>query len=426
MTQEKQSKKLAQVVGWSAFQSAFKVLANFAMGKFVAHLAGPSGIAILGQFINLTTLAQTSTGGSLQNGLIQGLSVEDQNSDGEATVFNTGLSISILLTVIVSIVWIFAYPMLRTHLIPEDFPSWVYYSFPVSLFFSSGIFLVVSYYSAKRNYKLNAFTNIIQNVFILVLFLTLGKIGGLYGACAGLFLGQIPSFLLIWRFFRKDFRSKISFAMPGKDAGGLWNFSLLAIYSAFATQIMMILIRTLFFNGNQVEEGGLWESLQRISNLWVPVISVVFTSHLLPKLSESSTKKSFLNQTAYSLAISGGLIIAFSIGVFLTKSWLIELLFSKDFNKVSDVIGVHLLGDILKAMTWTLAYALLSRKKAIALIALDLGFNILYYFLAQWFFNEQGLGGVVYAYPLAMLINFVATAAVWLQTLMQEPETTIE
>ncbi len=414
-------KNFVRALSWSVLQSAVKVVGNFTMGKLVALWFGPAGLAMVGQFQNLFFLQQSATGGAVQNGVIQGVAHSETDHQQQRLVIESGAAITFLLTLLFSGIWIFGSVWIRGHWLANDFPPLVYYFLPVSLVFSSGFFLVSGYFSALKNYQSNAWINIIQSVSTVALFAVFGKIWGIYGACFGLLLGQIPAVIWGFRAFKKFFSVRLSLRWPKKQENGMWNFALLALYSAIATQLNQLLIRTHLTDQFSEVQAGYWEALQRISNLWVPVVSVLFTSLFLPRLTQRKLRNEFMKDTFLTVVAAGGLVFLFSVSVFGVKEWLMEWLFSKEFTSAKDMMGLHLMGDVLKAMTWSFAYALLSRKKSIALLVIDLLFNVLYYGLVVFLSNHGDWTGAILAYPLAMVVNLCATIGFWAVILTKQP-----
>jgi PST family polysaccharide transporter len=414
-------KNFIRALGWSVVQSAVKVVSNFTIGKLVALWFGPAGLAVVGQFQNLFFLQQSATGGAVQNGVIQGVAHSESDTEQQKLVIESGAAITLLLTLIFAAVWVFGSVWIREHWLSEDFPPLVYYFLPIALVFSSAFFLISGYFSALKNYSQNAVINIIQSVATVAFFVVFGKIWGIYGACFGLLLGQFPAVVWGIKSFRSNLSVRIQLRWPKKKEDGMWNFALLALYSAIATQLNQLLIRTHITHEFSEVQAGFWEALQRISNLWVPVVSVLFTSLFLPRLSQRKLRGEFLKDTFLTVVAAGGLVFIFSVAVFGIKEWLMEWLFSKEFTSAKNLLGIHLLGDVLKAMTWSFAYALLSRKKSIGLLVIDLGFNLLYYGLVTFLMRNGDWSGAVLAYPLAMLVNLCVTIGVWAVILTNQP-----
>lgn len=406
---------------WSALQSAIKVLGNFIMGKLVAIWFGPSGLALLGQFQNLFFLQQSASGGAVQNGLIQGIAHHQEEEQQHKLVLESGIAITLLLTVLCIVFWIIGYPWIAQHWLPTNFPPLVYFFVPISLLFSSAFFIISSYFSAKKNYRSNAWINIFQSVFTVLFFILLGQLFGIYGACFGLLLGQIPAVLYGFKQFKQVFKLKIQWRWPQKKEDGLWSFALLALYSSLATQLNQIFIRSMIVDQVGNAEAGYWEALQRISNLWVPVLSVLFTTLFLPRLTANKTRKGFLKESIGTVGVAAILVGAFAVVGYLFRVQIVDLLFSKEFKNAESVMGVHLLGDVAKAITWAFAYTLLSRKKSILLLIIDLLFNVIYWSFAHFFIQSQGWTGAVFAYPMAMLVNLLFTSLAWSWVLSQQP-----
>jgi hypothetical protein len=420
---------LTKALWWSGIQACIKVLSQFSLVKVIALWFGPPGMALAGQFQNILYLLQTLGGSATQNSSIQAYNQIGLSPESRSVVLSVSLRISISISVILAALWVLGYPLLGGTIFPYGLPWWLYFLLPVSCFLSAFFFWANSYLSATKNYRLLAFHNIQQTLWTTSLFIAGGHFWGLNGACAGLAIAQIPVALhsIRWMNFRFgagisirelwSFRSLLRKAPYPivESIKSPWPVIGLALYSVAATQFTLVAVRTIMIAHYPLEQVGYWEGLQRIGNLWVPVIATILASHFLPILSCQEHREGFLRHSIQTALSSGGLVMVFALCLMVFRFQAIPMLLSKDFGPMLMILPLQLIADILKAANWGLSHAVMAKGQSKNLIIADL------------IFQGTLLGGVAFgalnfdwafavqAYAAATALHCVLTLALWLR-----------
>ena len=424
---------LTRALWWSGLQACVKVLGQFGLVKVIALWHGPAGLALAGQFQNLLYLLQTMGGSATQNSSIQALNQGGLSDESQRGVLTVSLKISFWITIILAVLWILGYPWLGVLIFPSEFPGWLYFLMPLSCLLSTFFFWSNAYLSATKNYRSLAIHNIGQTLWNTILFIVGGLQWGIVGACAGLALAQIPiAFYSIWgmkrhtkfRLRAMDFGNFTSLLrkIPYPDHQTLkspWPMVALSMYSVAASQITLVVIRSIMMKQYDIEEVGYWEGLQRLGNLWIPVIATLLSSHFLPILSQQQNREGFLRYSLQTILASGGLVSLFALVLMAFRFQAIPLLFSSDFGPMVMLLPLQCIADIFKAVNWSLSHAILSQGQAKQLMVVDVVVQGI--LMGGVAFGSQHFGWelAVQAYAAATLVQSILTLALWLRTYRQ-------
>ena len=138
----------------------------------------------------------------------------------------------------------------------------------------------------------------------------------------------------------------------------------------------------------------------RLSSAYLMLITTTLSVYYLPKLSElqdsMEIKKEILK--GYKIIFPGAVISG--IVMFLLRDFIIDALFTKDFSKMEVLFAWQIVGDVLKIVSWILAYLMLSKAMTKSFIFFEILFSILFYVLTVYFTNKMQLEGVALAHAV--------------------------
>ena len=103
-------------------------------------------------------------------------------------------------------------------------------------------------------------------------------------------------------------------------------------------------------------EAGWWEAMNRISNVYLMVITTSFSIYYLPRLSEIKE----ISELRYEIFKCYKVIIPILLSgltlVYLLRHFVVMILFSPDFYPMESLFIWQLLGDFFKISSWLLAF----------------------------------------------------------------------
>jgi PST family polysaccharide transporter len=187
----------------------------------------------------------------------------------------------------------------------------------------------------------------------------------------------------------------------------LFRFALMTLVSAFTVPVSQLIIRNYVINRYSLQTAGLWEGMNRLSNVYLMIITSSFGVYYLPRLSELKTgieiKKEI--RTAYKVIIPC-MLIGLTV-VYFGRFLIIDILFSDDFIDMSGLFFWRLVGDFLKITSWLIAYLLHAKSMTRLFIATEITFSASYIGLSVVSSELIGLNGLMLGYAINYILYFV-------------------
>jgi PST family polysaccharide transporter len=96
--------------------------------------------------------------------------------------------------------------------------------------------------------------------------------------------------------------------------------------------------------------------------------------------------------------------MATALGLYVSREWLVRTLLSAEFLPLVDVLGIQLLGDVLKVGSWVMAFTMVSHAQTRAFIVTEGLFAALLVISSVVLAREFGLRGAAGAYVLTYAV----------------------
>lgn len=174
--------------------------------------------------------------------------------------------------------------------------------------------------------------------------------------------------------------------------------------SASLLPISQMLLRGYVISEISATEAGWWEAMNRISNMYLMVITTSFSVYYLPQLSELTDKKELRNEIFRSYKVIIPCLLAGLAIVYLLRHFVIRLLFTPEFLPMENLFIWQLGGDFFKITSWLLAYLMVAKAMTKWYITTEIGFTLLFVALGFIFMRVNGVMGITQAY----FINYIA------------------
>jgi PST family polysaccharide transporter len=238
---------------------------------------------------------------------------------------------------------------------------------------------------------------------------------GIYGALIALVTYQSVVFVITLTLISRSkwFQWKMFFGSFSKTAGKrLWGYSQMAIVTAVVLPISQWIVRNHIISNEIAISGvarnaGLWESMNRISNIYLTVVTTSLSVYYLPKLASLKTDVEIRREvmSVYKLLIP--FLVSFSLVLILCRYLIINILFSSEFQDMQELFPYQLLGDLLKMSTWVLGYLLVAKAMTRTYIVVEVVSCALFAALSILFYNTMGIIGATVGYAAAFLCQFL-------------------
>jgi O-antigen/teichoic acid export membrane protein len=194
----------------------------------------------------------------------------------------------------------------------------------------------------------------------------------------------------------------ISFSILNK----LSPYMIMALVSTIALPIVMIIIRNYLIAEIGIKEAGYWTAMTRVSDYYLMFINSLMTLYILPRFAEINSRKAFRKEvfSFYKTIIPA--FVVFLIIIYLSRSFLINLLFTEDFRPVEGLFGYQMLGDFMRVLSMVIAYQFLAKKMFAHFIVLEVFLFVIMYFSSVYLIDVFGLKGAVMGHCLSYVMHF--------------------
>ncbi|MFC1785830.1 O-antigen translocase [Candidatus Neomarinimicrobiota bacterium] len=401
---------LFKVSYWNGIATIIKMAIGLVINKIVSIYLGSSGIALLGQFTNFTTLTNTIASMGINVGVTKYIAEHKGNEEQIKQLISTGFKLILLATSLTSIsIFIGADYFCNKIIFNNEFVS-IFYIFAATLFlFSINGFLLAILNGHKEFKKLiiiNVCTSFVGLIIAVFLIINYGIFGALLGVVLSNFLVIIISILFIFKsnwFKISNFFS--AFHIPTFKK--LSKYTLISFSSIFSGIFIQLLIRTYIINHLSIEEAGYWQGIVKISIIYLTIITTTLSIYYLPRLSEIKDDKELQQEIINGYKFLLPLTIFSSLIIFVLRGPIIDILFAPSFQPMKKLLLFQLFGDIFKIGSWLLAYLLIAKAMVKINIITEIIFGFLFYVFTMVFLKQYGIVGVTYAYCLNYILYFV-------------------
>jgi len=373
---------------------------------------GTNGMFLIGQLKDFLKIGNTLGTMGIETGTVKYSSELNEKENNFKDLLATSFKIHLFTSLIIIALILFFYNYLTLSL-SEEMSEMNNYFFKYILCFSILSFsiqtFIMSVLNGLKKIKIFIFINILATIisggvliYLVVNYLTIG-------AYYALILSPIITLItaLIISLFLKPFKLNfLNSVFKLQHFKNLSNFSLMAIIAPLCLISATFIVRYYIYEEFDSNHAGSWEAMWRISAIYLLFLTTTFKFYLVPtftNLENNSLKKEVFKIWKTTLPI----IIIITLGVYISKDLIINILFTSEFNLVNSLILFHLLGDIIKINCWVLGNILVAKAKTNHFILFQLEWSIIFVFLSIILVNIYGFVGLSIAYFITYIIHFL-------------------
>ncbi|WP_294208404.1 O-antigen translocase [uncultured Chryseobacterium sp.] len=402
--------KLFKTTFYSGIIAVLRLSAGFISTKIIAMLIGAAGVAVVGSFANLITIVLSFGNGAIGNGVVKYVAEYKSDERKSNLVIANALKISIFCSVFFGGIIFFG-----AHYISKLIFSVNDYINPIralggTLIFYSLNSIFISILNGKGQINKYTSVNTIGTVVGLIITCILVYFFKVEGALYALVLSQSMIFFITLLLISKEPWVSFDFLKAKLDKAILKDFShftLMALVTAVTIPISQLWLRNMVTDKFGIDDAGIWQGMMRISDAYLMVVSLALSTYYLPKLSSLKYKFEIKKEIYKGYLILTPTIILGCIVIFSLKHFIIELLYTKEFQKMADLFFWQLVGDFFKILSYLLAFLMLAKRKTILYIVTEILFSLLYVLSGYYFTENYGLIGITMAFSITYAIYFL-------------------
>jgi O-antigen/teichoic acid export membrane protein len=398
---------LFKVFSFTAISTLVKMFTGLISVKVVAILIGPSGIALLGQLNNFASIAMIVASAGINNGIAE----YRESKEDIQKLLSTALKITVLASLLCGFTMVaFNQYLSRKVMLSEDY-GYVFLIFGISIVLYALNALIASILNGFKEFKLFVYVSIAGSILGLIFTLAFVFFWGLKGALISAVSFQSVMFFVSLYMVRKLDWAKSSFfnlKIDKDKANKYLKYSLMTLVTAITAPVAQMALRGYVISSISAVEAGWWEGMNRISNMYLLVITTSFSVYYLPRLSEITDDKELRLEILKAFKIVVPILLMGFTVVYFSRFLVIRLLFSNEFLGMEKLFIWQLLGDFFKICSWLLAYLMIAKTMTKQFIISEIFFTALFLAIAFYLIGMTGTVGITQAYTINYFAYFIA------------------
>ncbi|GAA4238228.1 O-antigen translocase [Postechiella marina] len=398
-----------------------RVIAGLLTSKAIAIFIGVEGLALIGNLQNFVSSTQTLSVLGLYNGVVKQISKFKEDALQLSKTISTVFYLGFIATILASFFCYFNASLINEFIFPTyNNYDYVIKIFAIALPFYSLNMFVFSIMNGFSKYKILIIINIIGQVLGVTIALLLIYQRELDGALISVVIAESLVFLitLVGIINRRSLVGLIQVKNISLDTFKQMSpNSIIALFSAVIVPLIALAIRSYIIDNIGYKEAGFWEAITRISKYYSMFIGTLMTLYILPRFSEIVSVKEFRKEV---LTLYKAIIPAFSvvlIVIYLSRSYVIDLIFSSDFKPVEDLFLWQLLGDFIRVLSLVIAYQFLAKKMFWHFVITEAFFVLILYLTSVYFIDIYGVKGAVIGHFVSYMLYYAVILMIFSSSL---------
>lgn len=398
---------IVRVFSFTSISTLVKMLTGFVSVKVVASIIGPAGVALVGQLNNFASIAMSLSSGGISNGITKYIS-EFKNDEGKVrTYLSTALSITVICSLCVGVAMILLNRLLSKLILQTNDYWYVFLIFGVTILLYALNLMLLSVVNGfkdfKKYVKINIANSIVGLCFTLAFVLTLGLPGALVSAVT---YQSVMMFITLWMIRKSSWATWSNFKerLNKLASKQYFKYTLMTLTTAAMVPISQLVLRSYVISEISPVEAGWWEAMNRLSNMYLMIITSSFTVYYMPRLSELSDKIELRREIFKAYKVILPILILGITVVYLFRHLIIRILFTPEFLPMENLFIWQLIGDLFKICAWLLSFIMVAKAMTKEYITTEVIFAISYIVLSFIFMHLKGVVGITQAYLLNYII----------------------
>ena len=364
---------------------------------------------MLGQLNNLVYIVQYLASGAINNGVVKYVS-EHKGSVGKVrTLLTNALLVTVVCSLACGTAMIACHGRLSRWIMLSDEYGYIFIVFGVTVILYAFNMLLLSIVNGYREYKMFIRINVANSLAGLVFAVVLTLLYGLPGALIGATTYQSAVFFVTLYMVRRKPWARWSYFRGRIDRSIIRNYlkyALMTLVSIGTMPVAQILIRRYIMLDLSELEAGWWEAMNRISNIYLLVVTTSFSVYYLPRLSEITEPNEVRREIGKAFKVIIPLLLTGFVLVYLCRFLIIRILFTSEFLPMAKLFGWQMGSDLFKIGCYILTYVMIAKARTVVYVTTEIVFTIIYIGLAcQLMQTSAGIIGVTQAGMAAYLLH---------------------
>ena len=400
---------LFKITSLNSVHILLKLIFGFITSKALALFVGANGMAYVGNFRAFLNVLENFSLLGIQNAVVKYVSEFQNDKSKLKSVLATFGLLLLTSSIAISLFLILGADYLSKQIFNHsEIYSFVFYSiavvFPLYIFST----FCISVVNGFQEYKNVIYIQIISSAIALFFSVFFIYYYSTIGALVSLIFAPIFVFFVSLFYLKKHIRFRDVLSIDFFDFKIVKNLSeyvLMAFVSGVIGSFVLLEIRTDIVAITGLQQAGIYEGLQRISSYYLLFVSSIMAIYFYPKLAETNS-----NSKEIVLHYLKTIIPLFTIGlviIYFLRKYIIQVLFSSEFESMESLFLWQLIGDVLKATSLIFGTLLIAKKQTKVFIITEIISLCIMYFSSNYMLHSIGINGIVQAYAFTYLIYLV-------------------
>lgn len=376
-----------------------RMLTGFISIKVVSVIIGPTGVALLGQLNSFSSIAFSFASFGINSGVTKLVSEHKDSKQNIKSIISTGLIITLFCSFVVSIVCLLFSKIIsqKLFLTPDYFYVILIFGFSLVFYALNG--LLSSFINGLKEFRLYVIIGSVTSLTGLLFTIMLVYFWQVSGALIAAVTYQSVIFIISLIIVQKKLwlRNILPINYNRIFASQYFKYAAMTLTTALLDPTSRFWARSYAIHELGINSAGIWEGINRFSNMYLSVIISVLGIYYLPQIAGIKEKKLLKKEVFSGLISTLPLLFLVSILIFLFRNLIIKILFSPEFEPMKELFLNQLAGDFLKITSWMFSIIMLSKSLTKIYIISEFTSTGLYIILINIFTPIFGLQGMILA-----------------------------
>ncbi|MCB0465287.1 MAG: O-antigen translocase [Aequorivita sp.] len=401
---------LLKVASLNSVSVLLRIIAGFLTSKAIAIFVGAEGMALIGNMRNFLSSMQSISILGLYNGVVKYVSEFKNDTKELGKTLSTAFYAGFIATILVSFICYFNAERINDYL----FSARYHYGYIIKILamalplYAMNMFLF-SILNGFSKFRILIVINIVGQVFGASITLFLIWQNQIDGALIAVAITESLMFLitLVGVINRRSLLPLIKVRSISLEYVKKYSsYSIMSLFSAIVLPLVALEVRSYIIDHVGLKEAGFWEAMTRISKYYLMFISTLLSLYILPRFSEIDSIKEFRKEVFNFYKTIMPLFALGLLVIYLLRSVIISLVFTKEFAPVEDLFLWQLLGDLIKVLSIVIAYQFLAKKMFWHYIILEAFSVLLIYVTSIYFVDHFGVKGATIAHFVTYVLHY--------------------
>lgn len=288
---------------------------------------------------------------------------------------------------------------------------WAFQLLSLSVFFRILLILFSSYLQGRQYLKKLANAQIIGSVLGVLLTIPLYYLFRMDGVVYNFIAIALIELLVVYLSFRKINQpiEKVDKKFFKTEAKKITKESLYYSLSGMFSVLSVYIVQIYISKNANLSQLGLYVTGNTTINTYVSVVFVAMGMDYFPRITKVANDLQKLSREV-NQQLKIGMIILFPVllGLILLSSWVVPLLFSKDFVSSAFYVDYASIGVFFKMFSWAMSYTLIAQSRNRIFVLNELFFTILFVIISVVGFDYGSLSGLGIGYSIYYILYALA------------------